>query len=161
MTNSRKQHGIGSLAPGEKIVGKPGGLVEPGVKQYGIFKKIKKFGKKVLGSKLGKAALIGGGLYGLGSLAGGAGGWSNFGALGSKVGGWFGKNRLLSGLIRNEKGKLSLGKMGLMGLLGAGVALPFLGDDEEEIVETPWETTPSSIANIHQMARNRDASLQV
>jgi len=159
MTNSRKQHGIGSLAPGEKIVGKPGGLVEPGVKQYGIFKKIKKFGKKVLGSKLGKAALIGGGLYGLGSLAGGAGGWSNFGALGSKVGGWFGKNRLLSGLIRNEKGKLSLGKMGLMGLLGAGVALPFLGDDEEEIVETPWETTPSSIANIHQMARNRDASL--
>ena len=65
MTNSRKQHGIGSLAPDEKIVGKPGGIVEPGVKQYGIFKKIKKIGKKVLGSKLGKAALIGGGLYGL------------------------------------------------------------------------------------------------
>ena len=28
MTNSRKQHGIGSLAPDEKIVGKPGGIVE-------------------------------------------------------------------------------------------------------------------------------------
>ena len=138
MTNSQRQHGIGSLAPNEQIVGKPGGLVEPGVKQYGIFKKIKKFGKKVLGSKLGKAALIGGGLYGLGSLAGGAGGWSNFGALGSKVGGWFGKNKLLGQLIRDKTtGKLSMGKLGLMGLLGAGVALPFLGDDEEEVVETP------------------------
>jgi len=29
MTNSRRQHGIGSLAPDEKIVGKPGGIVEP------------------------------------------------------------------------------------------------------------------------------------
>ena len=44
MTNSQRQHGIGSLAPDEKIVGKPGGIVEAGVKQYGIFKKIKKFG---------------------------------------------------------------------------------------------------------------------
>ena len=73
MTKSHRQHGIGSLAPDEKIVGKPGGIVEHGVKQYGIFKKIKKFGKKVLGSKLGKAALIGGGLWGLnkwGPLAG-------------------------------------------------------------------------------------------
>ena len=53
-----------SLAPNEKIVGKPGGLVEPGVKQYGFFKKafkkIKNVGKKVFKSPLGKAALIGG-----------------------------------------------------------------------------------------------------
>ena len=66
MTKLQRQHGIGSLAPNEKIVGKPGGLVEPGVKQYGIFKKIKKIGKKIFKSPLGKAALIGGGLYGLG-----------------------------------------------------------------------------------------------
>ena len=70
MTNSKRQHGIGSLAPNEKIVGKPGGLVEPGVKQYGFFKKafkkIKNVGKKVFKSPLGKAALIGGSLYGLG-----------------------------------------------------------------------------------------------
>jgi len=49
----------------EKIVGKPGGLVEPGVKQYGFLKKIFKKVKKVAKSPLGKAALIGGGLYGL------------------------------------------------------------------------------------------------
>ena len=41
----------------EKIVGKPGGLVEPGVKQYGIFKKIKKGLKKVVKSPLGKIGL--------------------------------------------------------------------------------------------------------
>ena len=49
MTNSQRQHGIGSLVE-EKIVGKPGGLVEPGVKQYGflkkIFKKVKKGGQE-------------------------------------------------------------------------------------------------------------------
>ena len=58
MTNSRKQHGIGSLAPDEKIVGKPGGIVEHGVKQYGIFKKIKNVAKKVFKSPIGKAALL-------------------------------------------------------------------------------------------------------
>ena len=80
MTNSRRQHGIGSLAPDEKIVGKPGGIVEAGVKQYGIFKKIKKGIKKVVGSKLGKAALIGG-------L-----GWaSNAGLMGAGAKGWFGR----------------------------------------------------------------------
>ena len=87
MTKPHRQHGIGSLAPDEKIVGKPGGRVEPGVKQYGIFKKIKKIGKKVLGSKLGKAALIGGGLYGLGKL----------GAF-SKLGGGTGGNWLSKGM---------------------------------------------------------------
>jgi len=50
--------------------------------------------------------------------------------------------------------------MGLAGLLGAGVAMPFMeGDDEEEIIEEPWENTPVSIANIAAMARNRDPSL--
>ena len=66
MTKSQRQHGIGSLAPDEKIVGKPGGIVEPGVKQYGIFKKIKKGIKKVFKSPIGKAALLGLGAYGLG-----------------------------------------------------------------------------------------------
>ena len=125
-----------------------------------ITRPVKKVAKKVWKSPLGKAALLGGGLYGLGSLAGGAGGWSNFGALGSKVGGWFGKNKLLGSLIRNKKGGYSLGKMGLMGLLGAGAALPFMGgDDDEEVVEEGWENTPSSIAAITQMAKNRDPSL--
>ena len=65
----------------EKIVGKPGGLVEPGVKQYGLFKKIKKGFKKIVKSPLGK--------IGLGALAlgvpWGAGGTGGIGGLfGSK-----------------------------------------------------------------------------
>ena len=162
MTNShRPQYGLGSFVE-EQIVGKPGGLVEPGVTQYGFFKKafkkIKKGAKKVWKSPLGKAAMLGLGAYympGIGAKA--AGGW---GPWASKIGGAFGKNKLLSGLIRNKAGDYSLGKMGLMGLLGAGVALPFMGgDDEEEVVEEGWENTPASIANIHQMARDRHPSL--
>ena len=93
MTNSQRQHGIGSLAPDEKIVGKPGGIVEPGVKQYGLFKKVKKGLKKVWKSPLGKAAVIGGlGAFGLGSLGGGTG-WGRFAPSAmkaglSKLGGW-------------------------------------------------------------------------
>ena len=133
---------------------------------YGFGSFVKKFTKpikKIVKSPIGKAALLGGGLYGLGSLAGGGGGWGNFAKIGSKIGGAFGKNRLLGQLIRKDKGAggISMGKLGLMGLLGAGTALPFLagGDEEEEIIETPWETTPASIANITDMARNRDPSL--
>ena len=130
---------------------------------YGFGSFVKKFTrpiKKIVKSPLGKAALLGGGLYGLNKfgipgMSGTGSGWAG------KLGKMFGKDRLLSGLIRNKEGKLSLGKMGLMGLLGAGTALPFLGggDEEEEIIETPWETTSSSIANIRDMAKNRDSSL--
>jgi len=128
--------------------------------RYGFGSFVKKFTrpiKKIAKSKLGKAALLGGGLYGLGSLAGGTGGWSNFGALGKM----FGKKKLLGQLIRDKAtGDLSMGKLGLMGLLGAGAAMPFMGgDEEEEVVETPWENTPASIANITAMARARDPSL--
>ena len=141
MTNSKRQpYGFGSFV---KKITRP----------------VKKIAKKVWKSPLGKAAVLGGGLYGLGSLAGGGGGWGNFKALGKM----FGKDRLLGNLIYSGKGadrKLSLGKMALTGLLGAGTALPFLGgDDEEEIVEEGWENTPASIANIRNMAKNRDPSL--
>jgi hypothetical protein len=74
-----------------------------------------------------------------------------------------GKAALIGGLGAfglGSLGGISLGKLGLMGLLGAGTALPFMGgDDEEEIIEEGWETTPASIANIGLMARNRDPSL--
>jgi len=174
MTNSRKQHGIGSLAPDEKIVGKPGGIVEPGVKQYGIFKKIKKAVKKVVKSPLGKAALIGG-------LGWGA----NAGMLGGGMKGWWGKGlgalrntRLgtsLMGIPRGAPGTGSSGMLGgawdwikankgrsaLLGLGAAGMAMPFLagkgeGDEEEE---DNWWETPKSIANIRDMARMQDPSL--
>ena len=130
---------------------------------YGFGSFVKKFTKpikKIVKSPLGKAAALGLGAYfmpGIGAKA--AGGW---GPWASKIGGAFGKNKLLGQLIRKDKGAggISMGKLGLMGLLGAGAAMPFLGgDDEEEVIETPWETTPSSIANIRDMARRRDPSL--
>jgi len=132
-----------------------------------ITRPVKKIAKKVWKSPLGKAALIGGGLYGLGGAGfmGGEGifargqGLQRFRNLGSM----FGKKGALGDLLYSGKGpdrKFSLGKAGLMGLLGAGVALPFMGgDDEEEVVEEGWENTPASIANIHQMARDRHPSL--
>ena len=172
MTQPHRQHGIGSLAPDEKIVGKPGGIVEPGVKQYGIFKKIKKGVKKVLGSKLGKAALIGGGLWGLNKWGipgtGGAGSkwWSK--AMGT------GPGKFLSGAIMgspagspNQPGKLGLwglmkkypGRSALLGLGAAGMAAPFFAGKDDEEEEDDWSITPSSITNIRNMARNQDPSL--
>jgi len=167
MTNSRKQHGIGSLAPGEKIVGKPGGIVEAGVKQYGIFKKIKKFGKKVFKSKLGKAALLGAGVYGLGGGfgIGGAGGsgfsWGNLGArlgLGkfsnlAPTAGKFTPGGALSWINKNR------GQAALLGLGAAGMAAPFFAKGDEDEEEDDWSVTPSSIANIRNMARLQDPSL--
>ena len=146
MTNSkRQQYGFGSF-----------------VKKF--TRPVKKIAKKIVKSPLGKAALIGGGLYGLGGLKslGGTGIFSGGQGLSRfrNLGNMFKSGNLLGQLVRNKEGKLSLGKLGLAGLLGAGVAMPFMGgDDEEEIIETPWETTPSSIANIRDMARRRDPSL--
>ena len=76
--------------------------------------------------------------------------------------GLFGEGKLLGNLLHTGKGadrKFSLGKAGLLGLLGAGTALPFMADEEEEVIETPWETTPDSIANIRKMTKDRDSSL--
>ena len=135
---------------------------------YGLgsfVKKITRPLKKIAKSPIGKAALLGGGLYGLGSLAGGQGGWSNFGALGSKIAGAFGKKNLLGQLVRKKLddgtyGGLSLGKLGLLGLGTAGLTAPFLGgDEEEEVVESAFDVTPDSIASIREMARLRDPSL--
>ena len=128
--------------------------------EYGFGSFVKKLTrpiKKIAKSPIGKAALLGGGLYGIGSLMGGGGGMGNFKALGKM----FGKNKLLSGLIRNKAGDLSLGKMALAGLGTAGIAAPFLagGDEEEEVVESAFDVTPSSIASIRDMARLRDPSL--
>jgi hypothetical protein len=117
--------------------------------------------KKIVKSPLGKAALIGGlGAFGLGSLGGGTGFLGRFAPSAmraglTRMGGWFGKDRMLGNLIRNDKGGLSLGKMGLLGLGAGAVAAPFLmKDDEEEVVEEAWDQVPSSIANIRNQARN-------
>jgi hypothetical protein len=173
MTKSQRQHGIGSLAPDEKIVGKPGGIVEHGVKQYGIFKKIKKVAKKVLKSPLGKAALIGGGLYGLGKLGGipGTGGigknwWSKGMGLGKNL--LLGKARGVGpGAVQGQRAggiwnwiKGNPGKAAMIGAGTAGTLLPFMGTDEDEEESViPWDVTPDSISRIRQMAKDRHPSL--
>ena len=143
MTNSQRQHGIGSLAPDEKIVGKPGGLVESGVKQYGIFKKIKKGIKKVFKSPIGKAAMLGLGAYYAPAMWGkaGFGGWKTgagmlrnkmFGAAAKKLPfDWAAKAARTSkpGIFARAMGGLKDFGYGKAAFLGAGAgltALPFL-----------------------------------
>ena len=61
-----------NVGPGETLVGKPGGLVEPGVKQYGILSKLKdKFVDDIIPNEIKEnplltAALVGGGINQLG-----------------------------------------------------------------------------------------------
>jgi len=105
-------------------------------------KKLTKGVKKIAKSPLGKAALIGGGLWGL----------NKWGPLAGKI------SPMFSGGWDKFKG-LGFGKQALLGLGAAGMALPFMADEEEVVEELPWETTPDSIANIRNMARNRDPSL--
>ena len=136
-----------------------------------LVKKITKPIKKIVKSPLGKAALGAAALYGV----------NKFGIPGT---GGFGKDsisNLLFGKLKSfgpvEKGFATRsgglfsflknyavnnpGKAALFGLGAAGVAAPFFfgKDEEEEIVEDPFSVTPSSIADIRQMARNRDQSL--
>ena len=107
---------------------------------YGLgsfVKKITKPIKKIVKSPIGKAALIGGGLWGL----------NKWGPLAGKIGPMF------SGGWDKFKG-LSAGKKALLGLGAAGVTLPFMAEEEEEIIETPWDETPSSIANLRGAAQD-------
>jgi hypothetical protein len=125
--------GLGTLMQ-EKIVGKPGGLVEPGVKQYGLLKKafkaVTKPFKKVAKSPLGKAALLYGATAGLGHLATGAqGGWG----LGAGKGmGWLAPSAvkgawLGSALPAGVQGPGTAGILGKYGLTqGAGSFIPTL-----------------------------------
>ena len=141
-----------------------------------VVKKIGKGLKKVVKSPLGKAALIGGGLWGLNKFGLGSSGigknwWSK--AMGSGPGKFLmgsgmpkgppsqggGTSRgILGGAWDWMKG--NPGKAAMIGLGTAGTLLPFLGtgDDEEEVVDD-WTVTPESIAKIRNMTRNRDPSL--
>jgi hypothetical protein len=148
---------------------------------YGLGSFVKKFTKpikKVLKSPLGKAALLGAGVY-----FGGGGGnpftAAGRGGFGSNAFGSFLKNKLLGTLGPTKGGagsqrtgglfsklnpfsnKMSFGQKALIyGGLGA-TALPFLmggGEEEEEIVDG-FDVTPDSISNIRAMAKARDPSL--
>ena len=151
---------------------------------YGLgsfVKKITKPIKKIVKSPIGKAALLGAGAYFAGgggnpfTAAGRSGFGSNpFGALikrgllGAKTAA--GERGIVrEGGLKGLLGKLTGGFGNLSGgqqaflLGGAGLSLlPFLtggAEEEEDIVEDTFDVTPSSIANIRNMARNRDPSL--
>jgi len=146
-----------------------------------LVKKITKPIKKIVKSPIGKAALLGAGAYFAGgggnpfTAAGRSGFGSNaFGALikrgllGAKTAA--GERGIVrEGGLKGLLGKLTGGFGNLSGaqqlFLGGGAALsllPFLtgGTEEtEDVVEDTFDVTPTSIANIRQMARDRDPSL--
>ena len=134
-----------------------------------LVKKITKPIKKIVKSPIGKAALAGAALYGLGGakFLGGKGifasgqGLSRFGNLANLI-----KSRQSTGILDRLKcgfGDLSFGQKAFL-LGGAGLAsLPFLtggAEEEETIVEDPFSVTPSSITDIVAQARRRDPSLR-
>ncbi len=135
-----------------------------------LVKKITKPIKKIVKSPLGKMALAGAALYGLGGgglpqfLGGkGLGGFSKM-TLGSRLGfGSLGKGPQkgkfifdgpLAGLISKD-GAFNLGRAALTGLGATAIAAPFfMGGDEEEVDEgTPFTDPQESIENIRDQAR--------
>ena len=162
---------ISNMQQPQQIQGGLGSLQDP---RQGYFlgklvKKATRAVKKVAKSKLGKAALIGGGLYLTGGMMAGGGGLTggiarNFGALGSGIGRAFGatkaglgKGGMFSSVgdmfrVGGESGaKMSIPRMLAGGLGATALAAPFLmGDDDEpeEIGEV------MDVANIRNRASN-------
>ena len=132
-----------------------------------LVKKITKPIKKVVKSPLGKMALAGAALYGLGGakFLGGQGIFSRAGPSGlarfanlknlflpgaSNVSG---KDGILSGLLFKD-GKFSPGRAALTGLGAASIAAPFfMGGEEEEVDEESFTGPISSIEDIRDQAR--------
>ena len=130
-----------------------------------LVKKITKPIKKIVKSPLGKAALAGAALYGLGGakflggegiFAGGqTGRFANLKNLflpaASNISG---KDGILSSLLFKD-GKFNLGRAALTGLGATAIAAPFLmgGDEEEEVDEESFTGPISSIESIRDQAR--------
>ena len=130
-----------------------------------IVRKAKKAIKKVVKSPLGKAAILGAGIYGLGGGFGPAGfsksllksrALSPFGSFITKgpQTGKFDFGGILAPLV-SKGGKFSLGRTALTGLGAAGILAPFLmGGDEEEIDEGVDVTgIQPMVSNIRDQAR--------
>jgi hypothetical protein len=124
-----------------------------------LVKKITKPIKKIVKSPIGKAALAGAALYGLGGgtfmgrglpflKSGGGFSLANLGSnlgIGSMQGGKFAFDGPLAGLFSTD-GKFSLGKTALTGLGAAGIIAPFLmGDGEDEEEEVVEQLDPNAI----------------
>jgi hypothetical protein len=133
-----------------------------------LVKKITKPIKKIIKSPIGKAALGAAALYGVNRF--GIPGTGGFGK-GSIANFLLGKRTVPSGpgrtggildMLKGGFGDLSFGQKAFLGGGAALSLLPFLtgGTEEtEDVVEDTFDVTPTSIANIRQMARNRDPSL--
>jgi hypothetical protein len=147
-------------------------MTKPHRQKYGLGSFIKKAAKKVkkiVKSPIGKAALIGGlgWAANAGMLPGGAGTnwWSKamgtgpgkflFG--GSKIGPAPASRGILGGAW--DWAKANRGKAALLGLGTAGIMAPFFAGKDDEEEEDDWSITPTSIANIRNMARRQDPSL--
>ena len=139
-----------------------------------LVKKITKPIKKIVKSPIGKAALGAAALYGVNRFGipgiGGKGAIADF-LLGKRnvpikggsdfIRGGGILSRLLGGAKKGFDG-LSFGQKAFLGGGAALSLLPFLtggAEETEEIVEDTFDVTPTSIANIRQMARDRDPSL--
>jgi len=139
-----------------------------------LVKKITRPIKKIVKSPIGKAALGAAALYGVNKFGipgiGGKGAIADF-LLGKRnvpikggsdfIRGGGILSRLFGGAKKGFDG-LTFGQKAFLGA-GAGLSLlPFLtggAEEEDEGVVEGFDVTPSSIANIRQMARNRDPSL--
>ena len=152
-------------------------MTKPHRQRYGlgsIIKKAVKGVKKIAKSPLGKAALIGGGLWGLNRFGipgtGGVGQkwWSK--AMGTGPGkflssAFLGTPTTKQGQVERTGGlwnwiKGNPGKAAMIGAGTVGSLMPFVptGEDDEEIIDD-WSVTPDSISNIRNMARLQDPSL--
>ena len=131
-----------------------------------LVKKAKKAVKKVVKSPLGKMALAGAAMYGLGGakFLGGQGifsggqGLSRFANLKNlflpAASNPLGKRGLLAGLAYDPKGNFSLGRAALSGLGAASIAAPFfMGGEEEEDTGTPFGMAQPDIEDIRSQAK--------
>ena len=149
-------------------------MTKPHRQKYGLGSNIKKAAKavkKVVKSPIGKAALIGGGLWGLNRFGipgtGGVGQkwWSK--AMGRGPGKFLsqailgkpgtapmGPDSERTGGLWNKLKDFGLGKAAVIGGGILGTTLPFLGTDEDDEIVDDWSVTPSSIANLRKQAQD-------
>jgi len=131
-----------------------------------LVKKITKPIKKVVKSPLGKMALAGAAMYGLGGakFLGGQGifsggqGLSRFANLKNlflpAASNISGKDGLLRALAYNKDGTFNLGRAALSGLGAASIAAPFFMGGEEEVDEgTPFTMAQPDIEDIRSQAK--------